>query len=231
MAREDVTVVRTGPDPDRLRRGAPNPDWRRGRTYLCAYLGVMGPQDGVDLALRAAAELARAGRDDIQFVFMGKGDSTDELVELAEQLGIADIGHVHRAGSRTRSSSEVLSTADLGLCPDPAQPSERRLDDEQDDGVHGVRASGRRVRPEGDAGLRRRRRRRTSSRTTSPRTRARSASFSTIPSADGRWVETGTAARRRRPRVAPSGAALRRRVRAALERAPQAGDALPHEPT
>ena len=69
----------------------PNPDWRRGRRYLCAYLGVMGPQDGVDLALRAAAELARAGRDDVQFVFMGKGDSTDELVELAEQLGIADM--------------------------------------------------------------------------------------------------------------------------------------------
>ena len=103
VAERDVTVVRTGPDPDRLRRGAPNPDWRRGRRYLCAYLGVMGPQDGVDLALRAAAELARAGRDDIQFVFMGKGDSTDELVELAERARHRGHRHVHRAGSRTRS--------------------------------------------------------------------------------------------------------------------------------
>ena len=121
VASADITVVRTGPDPERLRRGAPNPDWRRGRRYLCAYLGVMGPQDGVDLALRAAAELARAGRDDIQFVFMGKGDSTDELVELAERLDIADIvtftGRVP-----DEVVAEVLSTADLGLSPDPLNP-------------------------------------------------------------------------------------------------------------
>ena len=121
VASSDITVVRTGPDPEFLKRGAPNPDWRRGRTYLCAYLGVMGPQDGVDLALRAVAELARGGRDDIQFVFMGKGDSTDELIELAERLGVADIvtftGRVP-----DEVVSEVLSTADLGLSPDPLNP-------------------------------------------------------------------------------------------------------------
>ena len=114
VASADITVVRTGPDPDRLRRGAPNPDWRQGRRYLCAYLGVMGPQDGVDLALRAAAEIARAGRDDIQFVFMGKGDSTDELIELA-----ADSASPTRVTFTGRVPdevvAEVLSTADLGL--------------------------------------------------------------------------------------------------------------------
>jgi glycosyltransferase involved in cell wall biosynthesis len=118
---KDITVVRTGPDPEFLRRGEPNADWRHGRRYLCAYLGVMGPQDGVDLALRAAAELVRAGREDIQFVFMGKGDSTDDLVELAERLGIADIvtftGRVP-----DEVVAEVLSTADLGLSPDPLNP-------------------------------------------------------------------------------------------------------------
>jgi glycosyltransferase involved in cell wall biosynthesis len=117
----DITVVRTGPDPDLLQRGEPNVEWRRGRRYLCAYLGVMGPQDGVDLALHAAAELADAGRDDIQFVFMGRGDSTDELIGLAEQLGIADIvtftGRVP-----DEVVAEVLSTADLGLSPDPLNP-------------------------------------------------------------------------------------------------------------
>jgi glycosyltransferase involved in cell wall biosynthesis len=81
----------------------------------------MGPQDGVDLALQAAAELARAGRDDVQFVLMGKGDSTAELVELAEQLGIADrVTFTGRVPDEV--VSEVLSTADLGLCPDPLNP-------------------------------------------------------------------------------------------------------------
>jgi glycosyltransferase involved in cell wall biosynthesis len=121
LAREDVTVVRTGPDPERLRRGAPNPEWRRGREHLCAYLGVMGPQDGVDLALRAVAEFTTGGRDDTQFVFMGRGDSTDELIELAEQLDIADVvtftGRVP-----DEVVAEVLSTADLGLSPDPLNP-------------------------------------------------------------------------------------------------------------
>jgi glycosyltransferase involved in cell wall biosynthesis len=118
---DDITVVRTGPDPDVLRRGVPNPDWRRGRRYLCAYLGVMGPQDGVDLALRAVAELARAGRDDIQFVFMGKGDSTGELIDLAEKLGVAET--VTFTGRVPDSVvAEVLSTADIGLSPDPLNP-------------------------------------------------------------------------------------------------------------
>ena len=117
----DVTVVRTGPDPDRLQRGTPNPDWRGGRRFLCAYLGVMGPQDGVDLALRAAAELRRAGRDDVQFVLMGRGDSTEELRELASQLGIDDrVTFTGRVPDDV--VSEVLSTADLGLCPDPLNP-------------------------------------------------------------------------------------------------------------
>ena len=121
MASEDITVVRTGPgSPLPSARGTRTPSGD-GPTYLCAYLGVMGPQDGVDLALRAAAELARAGRDDIQFVFMGKGDSTDELMELAKQLGIADIvtftGRVP-----DEVVAEVLSTADLGLSPDPLNP-------------------------------------------------------------------------------------------------------------
>ena len=31
-----VTVVRTGPDPDRLRRGQAHPELRRGRRFLAA---------------------------------------------------------------------------------------------------------------------------------------------------------------------------------------------------
>ncbi len=38
-------------DPERLRRGPADPDLRRGRRFLVAYIGVMGPQDGVDYAV------------------------------------------------------------------------------------------------------------------------------------------------------------------------------------
>ena len=121
VATTDVTVVRSGPDAGRLRRGEPNAEWRRGRKYLCAYLGIMGPQDGVDLLLQAAAKLVAAGRDDIQFVLMGAGDSFDELVELTKRLGIVDC--VTFTGmAQDDMVTEVLSTADLGLCPDPLSP-------------------------------------------------------------------------------------------------------------
>jgi glycosyltransferase involved in cell wall biosynthesis len=120
---ERVTVVRNGPDPDHQKRGAPAPAWRHGKRYLCAYLGVMGPQDGVDLALRAAAAVVRKGRDDVHFVFVGGGDSFDGLVALADELGIGDV--VTFTGPKRIPDSEVfeiLSTADVGLSPDPLNP-------------------------------------------------------------------------------------------------------------
>jgi glycosyltransferase involved in cell wall biosynthesis len=118
---ERVTVVRSGPEPDRQRRRTAVPEWRRGRRHLCAYLGVMGPQDGVDLALRAAASIVRAGRDDVHFVFVGSGDSFDDLVALSSELGIADrTTFTGRVPDDT--VFDILSTADIGLCPDPLNP-------------------------------------------------------------------------------------------------------------
>jgi glycosyltransferase involved in cell wall biosynthesis len=118
---ERVTIVRNGPDPDVQRKGSPVPDWRHGKRHLCAYLGVMGPQDGVDLALRAVAAIRRTGRDDVHFVFVGGGDSLDELVALADELGIANsVTFTGRVPDET--VFEVLSTADVGLCPDPLNP-------------------------------------------------------------------------------------------------------------
>ena len=119
---EHVSVVRTGPDPERLRRGEPRPELRRGRPHLVAYIGVMGPQDGVDLALRAADHVVHElGRDDIAFTFMGSGDSHAELVRLRDELGLTDV--VDLPGRvPDEFVTDVLSTADLGLSPDPLNP-------------------------------------------------------------------------------------------------------------
>jgi glycosyltransferase involved in cell wall biosynthesis len=118
----DVTVVRTGPDPERLRRREPNPELRRGRTYLAAYIGVMGPQDGVDIVIRAADVVVRElGRDDIAFTLIGSGDCYDDLVALRDQLGLA--GHVEFTGrAPDELVGQIMSTADAGLSPDPKNP-------------------------------------------------------------------------------------------------------------
>lgn len=118
----DVTVVRTGPDPSRLRRREGLPELRRGRRHLVAYVGVMGPQDGVDLAVRAAAYIVHElGRDDIAFTFMGSGDSYQEILALREELRLQK--HLELPGRvPDETMFDILSTADLGLCPDPLNP-------------------------------------------------------------------------------------------------------------
>ena len=119
---EQVTVVRTGPDPELLRRQEPEPVLKRGRRFLAAYLGVMGPQDGVDIVLLAADVVVHEfGRDDISFTLVGTGDCFDDLVTMRDELGLAN--HVEFTG---RASDDllfrVLSTADIGLSPDPKNP-------------------------------------------------------------------------------------------------------------
>jgi glycosyltransferase involved in cell wall biosynthesis len=118
----DVTVVRTGPDSDRLQRGGVDPALRRGRRYLAAYIGVMGPQDGVDIVVRAAdIAVHQLGREDIAFTLIGSGDCFNELVALRDELGLA--GHVEFTGrAPDELVAQILSTADVGLSPDPKNP-------------------------------------------------------------------------------------------------------------
>jgi glycosyltransferase involved in cell wall biosynthesis len=118
----EVTVVRTGPDPVRLRRRTAVAALRRGRKHLVAYIGVMGPQDGVDLAIRAAAYVVHdIHRQDVSFTFMGAGDCYDEILALRDALGLQD--YVELPGRvPDETVIDVLSTADVGLSPDPKNP-------------------------------------------------------------------------------------------------------------
>ena len=118
----DVTVVRTGPNPAELRRGEPDEGQRRGAQYLAAYIGVMGPQDGVDIVVRAASVIVRdMKREDIAFTLIGKGDCFNELVALRDKLKLN--GHVEFTGrAPDELVKKVMSTADIGLSPDPMNP-------------------------------------------------------------------------------------------------------------
>src|SRR5258708_21853334 len=57
----------------------------------------------------------------IAFTLIGKGDCFDELVALRDQLDLA--GHVEFTGRAPDSLvAEIMSTADVGLSPDPKNP-------------------------------------------------------------------------------------------------------------
>ncbi|MGH8866743.1 MAG: glycosyltransferase family 4 protein [Actinomycetes bacterium] len=119
---EDVTVVRTGPDPQVMRAGSAHPALKQGRPSLACFLGVMGPQDGVHVLLDAADVLVNEwGRRDVTFAVLGGGDCWAELRAKRDVLGLAE--YVHMPGRVSdEEMSAYFSTADVGLSPDPPGP-------------------------------------------------------------------------------------------------------------
>ncbi len=114
---EEVFVVRSAPSLDRFQQTDPNPTLKRDKPHLLCYLGVMGPQDGVDYALRALACL-RQRRDDWHAAFIGSGDEFEPMVALAAELGLDEL--VTFTGRLPDDDvCRYLSTADVCLAPDP----------------------------------------------------------------------------------------------------------------
>jgi glycosyltransferase involved in cell wall biosynthesis len=112
-----VTVVGNGPVLASAYRRAPRPELKHGKPLLCCWLGLMGPQDQLDLALRAVWHLVRnIGRTDCHFAFVGDGELRVFAERLAIELGISDWVSFPGWASQDEAFT-YLSTADLGLEP------------------------------------------------------------------------------------------------------------------
>lgn len=120
-APENVTVVRSGPDTRSMRPIYPT-DPRPVDGIELVYLGIMGPQDGVDTCLRVVDELVtKRGRTNVHATLLGFGDSLAELQQLNAELGLGD--HVTFTGRADKPMiAQHLSRADIGLCPDLKTP-------------------------------------------------------------------------------------------------------------
>lgn len=126
-APELVHLVRSCPDPRAFRRGAPDAALRKGASKLVVYVGVMGSQDGVDLLIRAAAVLVhQRGRSDVHFLLLGDGPEYSDLVALSRELKVDR--QVRFGGFLTGAAFQTaLSSADLGVCPDPCNTFNDKL--------------------------------------------------------------------------------------------------------
>jgi glycosyltransferase involved in cell wall biosynthesis len=122
IALKNMTVVRTGPDMAKLRRTTADPTLRRDKPHMAAYIGVMGPQDGVDLVLEVANHVVHhLGRRDIGFTLIGAGDCFEDLVALSQRLDLSEfVTFTGRAPDAEVAA--ILSTADVGISPDPKNP-------------------------------------------------------------------------------------------------------------
>lgn len=118
----DVFVVRNGPSEESIRDVSPNPNLKNGKPYLLVYVGMMGPQEGMDVLLRAIRALRDSfGRDDFHVHLIGGGTVLEQMKCYAKELGIDSI--VTFAGRQNYDCVlEGIATADVCLCPDPKNP-------------------------------------------------------------------------------------------------------------
>lgn len=116
-------IVRTVPDMRQINTALIDKskveELRKKFSCIGVYLGVMGPQDGVDKLLRSIQIIVHEfRRKDIGFILMGDGDYYDQLVQMSRDLEIEN--NVIFTGWADR---EVISTslysADIGLMPEP----------------------------------------------------------------------------------------------------------------
>ncbi|MCP4958989.1 MAG: glycosyltransferase family 4 protein, partial [Actinomycetia bacterium] len=117
-----VVVVRNGPDPDTMRPGPVDEDLRSGRDHLVVWMGNMGPQDGVDDALRAVAHLVHElDRHDCSFAFIGQGEVLEDLRQMACDLDI-EAFVTFTGWIPDCDAFALLSSATIGLSADPPGP-------------------------------------------------------------------------------------------------------------
>ena len=115
VAPERVSVVGNGPLLSAVRGREGDDSLHEGFPHLVCWLGVMGPQDRVELALHAIAHYVHhLGRRDALFAFLGDGLAAPMLRRTAAELDIEDVvrftGWIDEQACFT-----YLATADLGL--------------------------------------------------------------------------------------------------------------------
>lgn len=114
----DVFVVRNGPDARRFVPRPAEPALKRGRQYLLSYVGLIEPQDGVDLAIQALA-LLRRRRGDWHAVFVGNGGGLREAQALARKLGLDDVVEFSGFVADREQVLRILASSDICLSPEP----------------------------------------------------------------------------------------------------------------
>jgi glycosyltransferase involved in cell wall biosynthesis len=116
-----VFVVRNGPDTNTFRPTEPDSEVRAGATNVIGYVGLIGFQDGVDVALEALAVL-RGRRHDWRAVFIGDGDALPDAKALSRRRGLDDVvsftGYVREPERLVR----MIAAFDICISPEPRNP-------------------------------------------------------------------------------------------------------------
>ncbi len=119
MNPQHVHVVRSGPSLERLKIQSPDLSCKKGRKFLIGYIGVIGVQEGIDLAVESVQYiLSSAMMYSLRSLVAAP---LAEVQQMAEVIGVLD--HVNFYG---RVSDEemlrILNSSDV--CVNPDRPTE-----------------------------------------------------------------------------------------------------------
>jgi glycosyltransferase involved in cell wall biosynthesis len=120
MPSAKVQVVRSGPSLERIKIQPGNEKYKKGRSYLVGYVGVIGVQEGLDLLMESVKYLV-GKRQDVQFAIVGGGTSLDEIKLLANEMGVGDYVDFYGRVS-DEMLLDVLNSCDV--CVNPDKPTE-----------------------------------------------------------------------------------------------------------
>ncbi|MBD3184989.1 glycosyltransferase [Candidatus Poribacteria bacterium] len=116
---EDVFMVRSGPETERIGKVIPNKKYKNGRKYLVGYLGVIGKQDGVHFLVEACNYLVnKKKRKDIQFICMGGGTELENIKQYAREKNVSDYIEFTGMINRRKLIFEILGSTDVCIATD-----------------------------------------------------------------------------------------------------------------
>ena len=121
MARENIFIVRNGPDLTFFKPVTADLALKHGKRYLVGYLGTMGFQDGLDILLDVAKYIQDKGRHDVHFTCVGQGTELPRLRKAVTEKGLSEM--VTFTGRIPREELlAILSSSDV--CVNPDRPCE-----------------------------------------------------------------------------------------------------------
>jgi len=120
MPESRVQVIRSGPNLNKLKIMEPVEKYKKGRTFLVGYVGVIGEQEGIDLLLDSV-KIITDKRKDIQFAVVGGGTDFERVVKLSEELGLEEFVNFYGRVDDMKLL-EILNTSDV--CVNPDKPTE-----------------------------------------------------------------------------------------------------------
>ncbi|MEI7668990.1 MAG: glycosyltransferase family 4 protein [Pseudomonadota bacterium] len=118
MKPENVFVVQSGADINRIKIMPPKNELKYGRKFLVGYVGVMGKQEGIEYLLKAIDYIVHnLERHDISFTLIGDGTELENLKKIASTKQLNE--YVNFTGRISDDELlQILNTADLCVNPD-----------------------------------------------------------------------------------------------------------------